>query len=98
VLSLGEALHYELRPNDVGVTVLCPGVTRTEFFEVAGQEMTAFQRLTAMDSADVAQTGLRAMLRKRSCVVAGLLNAAVAAFAPLMPRQFMAGMAARMMK
>lgn len=98
VLSLGEALHYELRPNNVGVTVLCPGVTRTEFFEVAGQEMTAFQRLTAMNSADVAAIGLRGLLRRRSCVVAGPLNAAVAAFAPLMPRQFMAGMAARMMR
>ena len=62
VLYFGEALHYELRPNGVNVTVLCPGVTRTEFFDVAGQEMTAFQRLTAMNSADVARIGLRAML------------------------------------
>ncbi len=98
VLYFGEALHHELRQHGVGATVLCPGVTRTEFFDVAGQEMTAFQRLTAMTSADVARIGLRAMLRKRSCVVAGPVNAAIAAFAPLMPRQFMAGIAARMMR
>jgi uncharacterized protein len=36
VLSLGEALHYELRHTAVKCTVLCPGVTRTEFLEVAG--------------------------------------------------------------
>ncbi|MGB7537828.1 MAG: SDR family oxidoreductase, partial [Anaerolineales bacterium] len=90
VLYFGEALHHELRPHGVGVTVLCPGVTRTEFFDVAGQEMTAFQRTTAMNSADVARIGIRAMLDKRSCVVAGWINALIAAFAPLMPRQFMA--------
>ena len=98
VLYFGEALHYELRPNGVNLTVLCPGVTRTEFFDVAGQEMTPFQRLTAMNSADVARIGLRALFRKRSCVVAGPANAVIAALGPLFPRQFMAGMAARMMK
>jgi short-subunit dehydrogenase len=98
VLYFGEALHHELRPSGVGVTVLCPGVTRTEFFDVAGQEMTAFQRMTAMNSADVARIGIRSMLAKRSCVVPGWINTAIAWFAPLMPRQFMAGMAARMMK
>jgi short-subunit dehydrogenase len=98
VLYFGESLHHELRPRGVGVTVLCPGVTRTEFFDVAGQEMTAFQRTTAMNSADVARIGIRAMLAKRSCVVAGWINAAIARMAPLMPRQFMAGMAARMMR
>lgn len=43
VLSLGEALHYELRHTAVKCTVLCPGVTRTEFLEVAGQQTTVYQ-------------------------------------------------------
>jgi len=98
VLYLGESLHYELRPSGVGVTVLCPGVTRTEFFEVAGREMTAFQRLMAMNSADVARIGIQAMLRGRSCVVAGRINSAIAALTPLLPRQFTARMASRMMR
>jgi uncharacterized protein len=98
VLYLGEALHAELRPLGVGCTVLCPGVTRTEFFEVAGQKMTAYQRLVAMDSAAVARIGIRAMLAYRSCVVAGFSNALVARLAPLLPRQLMAALAARMMR
>jgi short-subunit dehydrogenase len=98
VLFFGEALHSELRPSGVGCTVLCPGVTRTEFFDVAGQQLTPFQRLTAMNSADVARIGIRAMLQKRSCVVAGPINAAIAALAPLLPRQLMATMANRMMR
>jgi short-subunit dehydrogenase len=31
VTHFGEALHEELRPDGIRVTVLCPGVTRTEF-------------------------------------------------------------------
>jgi short-subunit dehydrogenase len=95
VLYFGEALHYELRASGVGVTVLCPGVTRTEFFDVVGQQMNLFQRMTAMDSADVVRIGLRAMLAKRSCAVPGPFNAAVAVLARLLPRQWMAAMAGR---
>jgi short-subunit dehydrogenase len=98
VLYFGEALHSELRPIGVGCTVVCPGVTRTEFFDVAGQQMTPFQRLTAMDSAAVARTGIRAMLAYRSCVVVGAANSLIARLAPLLPRQLMAAMAARMMR
>ena len=36
VLSLGEALAYELRGSGVTVTTLCPGATATDFFDVAG--------------------------------------------------------------
>jgi short-subunit dehydrogenase len=98
VLYFGESLHHELRPSGVVCTVLCPGVTRTEFFDVAGQELTMYQRLAAMNSADVVRIGIRAMLNKRSCVVAGWINAAIAGLTPLFPRQFMAEMAGRMMR
>ena len=36
VLSLGEALAYELRRTGVTVTTLCPGATATNFFKAAG--------------------------------------------------------------
>jgi short-subunit dehydrogenase len=98
VLSLSEALHYELRHTSVKCTVLCPGVTRTEFFEVAGQKMTTFQRLTIMESADVARIGIEAMLKGRSSVVAGGFNALVAWSTRLMPRQFQAAMSYRAMQ
>ena len=98
VLNLGEALHCELRQTGVKCTVLCPGVTRTEFYEVAGQSLTPYQRLTMMDSAAVARIGIAAMLRGRSSVVAGRLNAAVAWVTRLMPRQAVAAMAYRYMR
>jgi len=98
VLSFGEALHYELRKTGVRCTVLCPGVTRTEFFQVSGQEMTTFQKATVMESADVARIGLRAMRKGRSCVVAGGINAFFAWGTRLLPRQALAAITARFMR
>jgi hypothetical protein len=98
VLSFGEALHYELRQTGVTCTVLCPGVTRTEFFEVAGQSLTAYQRSTIMDSAAVARIGIEAMLKGRSSVVAGWLNSFFALGTRLLPRQVLAAMAYRLMR
>jgi short-subunit dehydrogenase len=92
VLYLGESLHYELRKAGVGCTVLCPGVTRTEFFDVTGQAMRPFQQATAMTSAAVARIGIRAMLGRRSCIVAGRLNSLIAWSTRLAPRQFLAAM------
>lgn len=97
VLSLGEALHYELRHTHVTCTVLCPGVTRTEFFEVAGQRMTAYQRLTAMDSAEVARIGLTALVKGRSYVVAGWINAFFAWSIRFLPRRLVVASVNRLM-
>ena len=98
VLSLSEALHYELRQSAVKCTALCPGVTRTEFLEVAGQKMTSYQRLTMMESANVARIGIDAMLKGRSSVVAGGFNALAAWSMRLIPRQVQAAMSNLVMK
>ncbi len=97
VLYFGEALHYELRKTKVKCTVLCPGVTRTEFLQVAGQSPTLYQRLTMMDSPAVARIGLEAVLRGRASVVAGRFNALMAFLTRFTPRSLAAAMAYRMM-
>jgi short-subunit dehydrogenase len=97
VLSLGEALHFELKGTGVSCTVLCPGATRTEFFDVAGQSLTLYQKMTMMDSAKAARIGIKAMLHGRSCVVAGRLNSAFALGTRLMPRRALAAAADRLM-
>lgn len=98
VLSFGKALHYELRESQVKCTVLCPGVTRTEFFEISGQAVTAYQRQTMMESAEVVRLGLEALLKGRPSVVAGWLNALLAWGTRLLPRQALAATTARLMK
>lgn len=74
VLSLGEALHEELKPHGVTVTVLSPGATATEFFDVSGQEFTPMKRAFMMPSRPVARIGLAAMRKGRASVVSGWKN------------------------
>lgn len=97
VLSFGEALHYELKGTGVSCTVICPGVTKTEFLSVAGQKPTAYQRRTMMESSAVAAAGIRALLKGRSCVVPGSVNALSAWMTRFLPRQTAAAVADRFM-
>lgn len=90
VLHFSEALNYELRGTPVRITVLNPGVTATEFLQVAGQRTTLFQRLTMMQSRPVAEVGIRAMLAGRSSVIAGRLNWALIFSLRFVPRWWMA--------
>jgi uncharacterized protein len=93
VLSMGEALNYELRHSGVSVTVVSPGVTATEFLKVAGQSPSLYQRTMMMDSQTVARIGIDCMLRRRPSVVPGFMNSLVAFSMRLMPRRMQAAVA-----
>jgi short-subunit dehydrogenase len=93
VLSFGEALNYELRKSNVKVSVLSPGVTETEFLEVAGQKRTLFQRMSIMPSRPVAEIGIEAMLRGKPSKVAGVMNALTAWSLRFIPRRTQTAMA-----
>ena len=97
VLSFGEALGYELRQTNVSCTVLCPGVTATEFLRVSGQRATLYQRRLMMRSADVARIGVESMLARRASVVPGRLNALLAWSVRLIPRRLAAALSYRAM-
>ena len=88
VLSLGEALAYELRNTGVSVTTLCPGATATRFFEVAGAgEAMIAKRAGRMMRADrVARLGCRALAAGRRLVVAGAINRVTALAGRYAPR------------
>ena len=75
VLSFSMALWEEVRRKGVGVTCICPGPIKTEFFDHGGfgSQKTHFLR-TALDPdhlADIAYTKLTA---GRAAYVPGLLN------------------------
>ena len=76
VSSLGEALAYELRGTGVGVTVLCPGATDTEFFKIAGADHSIMARRLRhmMRAGDVARIGYRALAAGRRVAIAGIMN------------------------
>jgi short-subunit dehydrogenase len=85
VMSFSQALNYELHGTGVSCTVTSPGVTATEFLQVAGQQHTLFTRLTIMESADVARISLAALFARRRSVVPGRINALLTWFSPRVP-------------
>ena len=97
VLYFGEALNYELRKTQVSCTVLSPGVTASEFLQVAGQKPTLYQRLVMMQSPKVVRIGLKAMHKRRPSVVPGWLNAIMVWSNRLVPRRWSAAITSRLM-
>jgi short-subunit dehydrogenase len=97
VLNFTEALSYELRGTGVRATALSPGITATQFLEVAGQRATRYQRMAMMQSPEVVRIGVDAMLKGRPSVVPGRLNAVSAWSNRLIPRRLSAAVANRLM-
>jgi short-subunit dehydrogenase len=93
VLSMGEAINFELRGTGVSVTVISPGITATEFLKVSGQPISLYQRLVRMDSKTVARIGIDSLLRRRASVVPGFVNSLVALSTRLFPLRMLAALA-----
>ncbi len=89
VLSLGEALAYELRGTGVSVTVLCPGATATNFFTTAGNDNSIMARhlRRMMPAEDVARLGYRGLAAGRRVVITGAMNRLVALAGRFMPHR-----------
>src|SRR5206468_8699140 len=74
VLSFSEALANELAGSGVTVTALCPGPTKTGFFERAGLQGSSLLLKATMDARTVAAAGYRALTQGKSVVIPGLRN------------------------
>ncbi len=73
ILHFSEALWSEARSRGVTVLALCPGVTRTEFFDLAGAPGW-LEKHTSQSSMKVVKTALRAMEKRRQYIVPGWKN------------------------
>ena len=97
VRNFSEALAYELASTGVRVCCLCPGVTATEFMQVAGHELVSWQKGFVMPSARCARIGLRALFGGRRLVVAGVLNTIGMFMLRFLPRRAIVWIASRML-
>ncbi len=97
VLSYGVAIRHELRGTGVSVSVLSPGVVRTEFHRVAGHEQNRFKERTGMDAVPVARAAVRGLLRGKAEIVPGFVNKTLAFTTRLAPRPMQAAMAGGLM-
>ena len=87
VLSLGQALEYELRGSGVTVTTVCPGPTQTGFCTAANRRLAASHRgcKGMMASAIVARRAYAALKEERRLAVPGLGNKLRAAWLRVAP-------------
>jgi short-subunit dehydrogenase len=96
LLHYAEALAEELSDSPVDILALCPGATRTRFFERANVARPS--SLLQMHDADrVAREGLQA-LGHRVVHVVGSTNYLATAAARFLPRRFVAAAAERAMR
>ena len=86
VLSFSEALHRELKPKGVRVTVLCPGPVPTEFQARAGIPADAIPRLLTRSAEQVARDGYRGLKAGRRVVVPGFANSVATTLIRFAPR------------
>ena len=87
ILSYSRALRYELKDSPVSVSCLCPGPTATGFSSRAGMDALAeLAKKFNMTPENVAETGLKAMFKKRAEIVPGFLNKVSVFGAELLPK------------
>jgi uncharacterized protein len=95
VLSFSEALHRELKPKGVRVTVLCPGPVPTEFQARAGISDDALPRSLTRSAEQVAKDGYRGLMQGRRVVVPGVGNRAITTVLRFAPRRLLLDLIAR---
>lgn len=74
IRSFGEGLRAELKDHSIGVTVLMPGPTDTDFFHRANMDATPAGRMTKDDPAKVARQAYQALMDDRHAVIGGGLK------------------------
>jgi short-subunit dehydrogenase len=86
VLSFSEALHSELKPRGVRVTLLCPGPVPTEFAARAGIKAGLAPGILTQSAERVAEAGYRGLMQGRRMIVPGFANKLVTLLIRVFPR------------
>jgi short-subunit dehydrogenase len=93
LIKFSEALAHEVRRDEVYVTAVCPGFTRSEFHDVSGMRasMGSLPNFMWMDAATVARQGYAAVMAGEPIVINGRVNSAIATLVRLLPQRLVAG-------
>lgn len=88
VLSFSEALSVELKKDHISVTALCPGTTRTNFFDVASAgESDILKKMKPVCPYKVALYGYKKMMKKKVIALYGAKNHLVIFLSRFAPRK-----------
>ena len=98
VLSVSKAINAELSGSGVSVTTLCPGATNTGFAEKADLEGTLLFKLFVMEPSRVAEIGYKALMKRRTTVIAGMYNKMLVLSSKIVPPPLLNSVSMRMLK
>ncbi|MBX7044695.1 MAG: SDR family oxidoreductase [Ignavibacteria bacterium] len=88
VLSLSEAMAYELKDTKVTVTCLCPGPTKSNFQNAANINESGLVKGRKIPSSyDVALFGYNEMMKGKYVAIEGFMNKFMAFCVRFMPRK-----------
>jgi len=96
VFSFSLAIANELAGSGVTLTVVCPGPTRTNFFEAAGTADSSLVKGPTMSAAEVAREGYDAMMAGKPEIIAGARNRWMIWGTRFAPRRMLAKIARRL--
>ena len=87
VLSIGEAVAYEIRKTKVRLLTLCPGPFYSGFVDKAGYHYT-FKKLKPITAKQVAQIGYKASKKGKRVKIVGFKNAVLTFLPRFVSRKF----------
>ena len=97
VLSFSEGLYHELRDQNIIVSCLCPGPTKTDFFKGEGLNNNILESMPWVKSSKkVANVGYSGLMKKKTIIIPGILNWIGVQLACLVPRSFSRNIAAKL--
>lgn len=96
--QFSEALRFELAGTGVWVSTLYPGVTKTEFNEVAGAKHPPLMEASVLTADEVARISLKAMFRRKRSIVPGIINKINAFFSQVFHRGIITYVAGTLLK
>lgn len=97
VLTLGEAISYELRKTNVKLLTLCPGPFLSNFVKEAGNDYT-FKKIKPMTAEFVAKYGYKKSLKGATMAVVGFKNKLTVFACRFFPRKMVTMVSAKNMK
>lgn len=95
VVSYSEALWAELAETGVTISVLCPGVTRTNFQARAGVNASLLKAMPGMSAMAVAEAGYKGLIAGRRRIIPGFGNKLMVGLTPLLPNAVLLPIVAR---
>lgn len=96
VMALSNALHYELKGDNIIVSCLCPGPTITNKKVAARTEEQGLKaKVLTLTAEEVARAGVKGMLAGKRIIIPGVLNKMLVYLTESLPKGLIISIAAK---